>query len=342
MLKTWFRALVLRLHHTSWTIHIIPKKREASVHHFTAMDALRISMLGIFAIAAVFGYFLLRGPEEQSALLVLSKNLQSKEAQLENVETQNQRMKNLLSQKAERLEENLFRMRVEEAEIRKLLEGHRRAGMLPGKQVAFELYRFRRFASRSSRGGSYDQLVLRLAALERQISKEEPILDRSRQLAIIEHAKLEAGFTRVPTEWPVLGEVTSPFGYRVHPIDGEGEFHPGLDIATDYGSPIRAAGGGVCVFAEYKSGFGYTVMIDHRNGLISQYSHCSRLTAFEGASIQKGEIIAHVGSTGYSTGPHVHYELHYHDTPIDPTPFLGLTEEELADRGGISGLLSKR
>lgn len=342
-----------RLRNMGWTIKIIPKlKQEISILHFNALDALRLSFVGFLALFVVVGYFVLAGHQDRASVQTLSKNLQIKNAQLREVEYQKMKMQNLLSHKEGELEEHLLQMRSQEEEIKRMIQRGSHTGVVLQKTVALSPTAANeriRFSQRSSRGGSYNLLVVRLSALERQIAREQVTFDAVKQLALIrrealveESRKLSSLFDRIPSVWPVLGEVTSGFGYRVHPIDGEGEFHSGLDIATGYASPIRAAARGTCVYADYKSGFGLTVLIDHGNGLATQYSHCSRILTRVGASARKGETIALVGTTGYSTGPHVHYELHYHNTAINPTAFLGLTPDELADRGGVQALVSTR
>ncbi|MCS7253836.1 MAG: peptidoglycan DD-metalloendopeptidase family protein [Armatimonadota bacterium] len=117
---------------------------------------------------------------------------------------------------------------------------------------------------------------------------------------------------------PVVGMVTSGFGYRVHPVFKVVRFHTGIDIAADYGTPIRAAAGGTVVFSGWRRAYGLTVIIDHGNGIATLYAHCSRLYVSEGETVEAGQIIAAVGSTGLSTGPHLHFEVRRYGTPVNP------------------------
>ncbi|MBP2655054.1 MAG: Peptidase [Firmicutes bacterium] len=123
--------------------------------------------------------------------------------------------------------------------------------------------------------------------------------------------------------WPVSGgTVTSPFGWRTHPVFGTARFHSGIDIGVDYGTPVRAADGGVVVTAGWMSGYGYGVIIDHGSGISTVYGHNSELLVSEGQRVAKGQQIARAGSTGYSTGPHCHFEVRKNGSPVSPLSYL--------------------
>jgi murein DD-endopeptidase MepM/ murein hydrolase activator NlpD len=127
----------------------------------------------------------------------------------------------------------------------------------------------------------------------------------------------------VPSIWPVEGELTDNFGARRNPFGGgPSEFHSGLDIATAWGTPVVAAGGGIVIFAGTQNGYGYVVIVDHGNGLTSRYGHLSKIEAAEGQAIKRGETLGRVGSTGRSTGPHLHYEVRINDTAVSPRRYL--------------------
>ncbi len=122
--------------------------------------------------------------------------------------------------------------------------------------------------------------------------------------------------------WPTSGPITSPFGYRIHPIFGTQIYHSGIDIGVDTGTPIVAADGGVVIEADWLGGYGYAVVIDHGNGLSTLYGHNSELAVSPGQSVQQGQVIAYAGSTGYSTGPHCHFEVRVNGSPVDPMGYL--------------------
>lgn len=134
-----------------------------------------------------------------------------------------------------------------------------------------------------------------------------------------------------PTIWPTRGWVSSKFGFRKSPFSGRRVFHEGLDIAAQSGLPVRATAKGIVVFAGEKAGYGNIVTIDHGYGYMTRYGHNSSLTVKVGDKVEKGDIIAKVGSTGRSTGPHVHYEVLVNGIPVNPQKFI-IDENETAKR----------
>jgi len=127
----------------------------------------------------------------------------------------------------------------------------------------------------------------------------------------------------IPTGWPVKGRITSDFGWRKNPFTKKTmEFHEGLDIATSYGTPVRAAGAGRITFIGWKPAYGNTVVIKHDYGYISQYAHNSSLSVKVGQVVERGDIIARVGSTGRSTGPHVDFRIALNGRWMDPLKML--------------------
>ena len=121
---------------------------------------------------------------------------------------------------------------------------------------------------------------------------------------------------------PVDAEITSQFGYRMHPILGYQKFHSGLDFGADSGSTIRSAAAGLVIYAQWYGGYGNAVIVDHGGGITTLYGHTEGFYVAEGATVQKGQPIAAVGSTGLSTGPHLHFEVRQNGEPIDPVPYL--------------------
>lgn len=122
--------------------------------------------------------------------------------------------------------------------------------------------------------------------------------------------------------WPVHGEITSPFGWRVHPITGNSRFHSGMDIGADYGDPIVAAASGTVIYSGWISGYGYAVIIDHGGGISTLYGHNQSLAVGEGEAVSQGQVIAYCGSTGNSTGPHCHFEVRENGEPVEPLGYL--------------------
>lgn len=118
------------------------------------------------------------------------------------------------------------------------------------------------------------------------------------------------------------GWISSYYGYRNSPWDGKREFHKGLDIAAKNGSDIVAVAGGVVTWADKRWGYGNLVEINHGNGYVTRYAHCSDLLVKEGEAVKKGQVVALIGSTGRSTGPHVHFEVLKHGKQVNPLDFI--------------------
>jgi murein DD-endopeptidase MepM/ murein hydrolase activator NlpD len=128
---------------------------------------------------------------------------------------------------------------------------------------------------------------------------------------------------QIPSIWPVYGEVTAGFGERIDPFSGEDSFHPGIDIAAPFGSPVRASADGIVLQAgPGEPGFGNIVAIDHGSGIETLYCHLSKIDVVEGQLVKQGQVVGAVGVTGRTTGPHLHYEVLVHDTPVNPEKFL--------------------
>lgn len=144
----------------------------------------------------------------------------------------------------------------------------------------------------------------------------------------------------VPTETPVPGAVaTSTFGFRIDPITGRSALHAGLDFPAETGADIVAAAGGVVVTQEFHPEFGNMVEVDHGNQLVTRYAHASKVLVKLGDLVRRGQKIAKVGSTGRSTGPHLHFEVLVQGVPQDPQKFLAAGSQparQLAQRTGVS------
>lgn len=158
------------------------------------------------------------------------------------------------------------------------------------------------------------EVLIKQKVAEARSSEEAQTKTNSRTNIIIRGT----GVMTYPSDAPT----SSPFGWRIHPILGYRRFHAGLDFAASYGSKIRAADSGKVIFAGWYGGYGRAVIIDHGNGLTTLYGHTSELYVTEGQAVERGQAIGAVGSTGFSTGPHLHFEVRRNGTPVNPTDYL--------------------
>jgi len=126
-----------------------------------------------------------------------------------------------------------------------------------------------------------------------------------------------------PNLWPVEGRITGSFGERIDPFNGEGAFHSGVDISASVGTPVVAPADGFVTAADFMSGYGRAVVVDHGHGLTTRYGHLASFAVVGGQYIHRGDIIGYVGLSGRSTGPHLHWSLSLNNARVDPRIFLG-------------------
>lgn len=156
--------------------------------------------------------------------------------------------------------------------------------------------------------------------LQSEVIIREQSLTELKQEVLARQTRLAA----TPSMWPAVGDVTSPFGLRKSPWGAGSDFHPGIDIANNAGTPIFATADGIVVKAGWSGGYGNLVQIDHGNGIATLYGHNSLISVSVGQTVKKGQLISYMGSTGNSTGPHVHYEIRVNGTAVNPESFLTL------------------
>lgn len=170
----------------------------------------------------------------------------------------------------------------------------------------------------------FDNLNDTLMSLAKNIEDRESSL--SELIDMLEEQKLISLAT--PSVMPLQGWVSSKFGYRISPFNKRRVFHEGLDIAAPYGSDVEAAGKGIVIYAGYKTGYGNLVTIDHGFGFVTRYAHNSKVVVKVGDRVEKGDTVAKIGSSGKSTGPHLHYEVLVNGVPVNPAKFLAQIEEQ--------------
>ena len=141
-----------------------------------------------------------------------------------------------------------------------------------------------------------------------------------------------------PSMWPIEGPVTSSFGERQDPFNGEGAFHAGIDISASYGAPVRATADGEVTNAGMGTGYGREIVLNHGHDVLTLYGHLSSIAVIPGQHVTRGQVIGYVGQSGRSTGPHLHYEVRLHNVPVNPHKYLRTTYAQVANLDGtVSG-----
>ena len=172
---------------------------------------------------------------------------------------------------------------------------------------------------------AYNELMASSASITAMLQQ------RAAERAAAAAAASQGGSGGATTTWvqgtgqlaaPVNAPITSDFGWRIHPIYGTSRLHAGTDFGVDEGTPVHAADGGVVVEAGWISGYGYTVIIDHGNGMSTLYAHNSDVAVSPGQTVSKGQVVSYSGNTGGSTGPHLHFEVRINGEPTDPMGYL--------------------
>jgi murein DD-endopeptidase MepM/ murein hydrolase activator NlpD len=167
-------------------------------------------------------------------------------------------------------------------------------------------------------GDKSEQLMNRIALTRQKAQLLYPTILQQAEETETENSQ----FSAIPKEWPLKGYLTSSFGYRFSPFTGKRSFHAGIDVAAPYYTTVFAPSNGTIILAQNKGGYGNTVEIDHGFGVVTRYGHNARLLVKVGERVNKGDAIAQVGSTGRSTGPHLHYEIRIDGVAVDPLKYI--------------------
>ena len=225
-----------------------------------------------------------------------------------------------LAKEAQNLQSEMEKLTEREKTLRRLLdegaadEPAKHTGQ-GGPTVPAEVSQVRRALDAVSRG--LPERRKSLAKLEARYEKQQR--EAAERAAEKDKMARTSAPGNVPSGWPTSGDISSPFGWRWNGTD----FHPGIDIANDMGTPIVATADGVVTTAGWNGGgYGNMVDIDHGSGVVTRYGHASTIAVTVGQTVRRGEVIAYVGSTGRSTGPHLHYEVRVGGQPVNPAGYL--------------------
>lgn len=172
-----------------------------------------------------------------------------------------------------------------------------------------------------SRGG-LAATILRTEKDLQSVRESIPESKDALQNLTVDIASQQAKDRATPSIWPTSGRITSSYGYRISPFGYSRQFHSGIDIGASRGTPIYATADGSVRFCGYQSGYGYVVHLSHGYGYTTVYAHMSKIAARSGQSVQRGDLIGYVGSSGRSTGPHLHYEVRVNGNTVNPWPYM--------------------
>ena len=236
-------------------------------------------------------------------------------------------IKRILQQDETLFTEIKGQQRVIETQVASLQKQERALVAQQNELAALARARRREQANLLSRQQSHERFLRDLQSQKEQYEEALDELEAESQRLESVIRNLQRGSDDVPQAtgsfvWPVRGRISSPFGRRVHPITGKVRNHSGIDIALPQGNPVVAAQSGKVIHSGWINGYGYTVIIDHGGGISTLYGHNSALTVRAGQSVKRGERIARVGSTGLSTGPHVHFEVRQNGVAVNPMNWL--------------------
>jgi murein DD-endopeptidase MepM/ murein hydrolase activator NlpD len=273
-------------------IKIVPHRGDI-VHRF------EITRRHIVIAAAVLGAVLFGS---MAVGLVQVWRAHAQVAQLQSLTAQQREQLQAMNQKASEIRSELQHVQKQNQEIQQLI------GVSPKRQKMAEVrHNIDALAVEASHVAAESNLLRSLTMHVLNV----------RHLQELARAKALAA---IPSIDPVEGaDVVGCFCYRSSP---DNEFHPGVDLGADYGDVVHAAAAGTVVFADWDGGYGEKIDIDHGNGYHTWYAHLSKIDVHDGEYVHKGEEIGLVGSTGFSTGPHLHYQVMLNGQPIDPTPYL--------------------
>lgn len=311
-----------KIQNDAYTIRIVPDKTD-DVKVFTVTRKMvkytiaSAVILGVLVIGSLSfaGYSMIAGQSDKEHI-----------RELQEANTLQQEQLSELSKKANALQENMEQLDNLEKELKQISGIETDDSSQSGDAGNGDA------ANQDGQGGPYpqqptleqvrstlDNIEMRMNGKKNNMEQLKQDLQRAIMMKRQQAAIANQTVSVTPSIWPARGVISSPFGLRW----GGTDFHPGIDIANDMGTPIYATADGVVTVAGWNSGgYGNMVDIDHGNGVMTRYGHASYVVVTAGQHVKRGQIIAYMGSTGFSTGPHVHYEVRVNGQAVDPAGYI--------------------
>jgi murein DD-endopeptidase MepM/ murein hydrolase activator NlpD len=299
-------------HREYFTIMILPgpnsRVRKFSISKLFIKRAAIVAAVAFVVCAAMFGEYF---------------HMQSKVFELDSLRAETKKQREQLKGFASNLVDMKYQMeKIKELDfkLRKLanMKDDRKEQILgiggPSEKGSLTLDDF----GRKSHDELMEQMGRELDELKSEAANQESSMQKLAEFFERRNSVLAA----TPSIWPVRGFITSTFGYRRSPASGSRQFHEGLDIANRVGAPVIAPASGTVAEVGYESGYGRYVKIQHGYGMVTLYGHLSKAVVKPGQRVGRGELIGHVGNSGRSTGPHLHYEVRVNGVPRNPRNFI--------------------
>ena len=302
----------------TWTLRFIAgESQKATIIKIKPMHIMVLLFVAVCAFFVIVRDFNHKIKTSENKIQTLKSANEQHLLHIEKLRAEKQQMAGLVDKQNLELAEKLRDIEQKNSQIRKIV------GLKTSKT---DLAVSHRRVIKSNRSALvYKNMAKQTDTIFKKIGSSEKEVNVIEKEAIAykeEQIRKELARNSIPSIWPCQGYVSSEFGMRIHPVYGYSRYHSGIDIATTYGEPIYSAAAGIVVESGYNGGYGYCIKIDHGNGLSTLYGHCSSLLVNSGEYVSKGQIIAKIGSTGVSTGPHLHYEVLSGGVQIDPARYL--------------------
>jgi len=297
---------------SEYTVMIVPHHGKTVLSVKLPFKVIKYSLAGLcLCLAVIFGAFWNYWSEAKLA--------HADQVELERYRmTHNEQVKQIeqLTKATASLQEDMTRLNQLDAELRRMVNTEENTAVSrSGQGRPNTVY--------NGKGGpvvspNVNELTSLVQEMQASVKVREESLTALKE-ALTEKKQLLAA---TPSIWPTQGEVTSKFGWRSSPWGWGSEWHPGIDIANDTGTPIHATADGRVIHSGWYGGYGLMVQIDHGYGIETLYGHNSRIAVQVGQTVKKGDVIAYMGSTGISTGSHCHYEVRVNGSAVNPANFL--------------------
>lgn len=319
----------------AWVLRFVTSdSRHSHIFRIKPMHIILTAFLLACFVMGILSHGAHKIKAKEEKLAVLEDTNVRQEMIIDRLKVEKKQIASLLEKQNEEMATKLEKIEKKSNEVRKIVGLHNEPAKISSKKRSLK----------GSRGGNVNLLRLRadFKKIHNEIETTAEGIQKLEKSAVAYHESMEKQrFLRmletVPSIWPASGSLISGYGMRMHPLYGYLRFHSGIDIAAGYGNPIYSGAFGTVTYSGYYSGYGNTVMVDHGNGIVTLYGHCSSISVREGDVVRKGQLIARIGSTGVSTGPHLHYEVQISGATVDPSPYLDYTATRLAKLRQDSG-----